>query len=94
MELEKLKLSELTCRDALSAIAKIIYSVHDDVKDKDFELELRYVLRTSSSLPYPYICGCSWICEESGWKHQKVPDALRQKAAEDAKAALEDAGDD
>jgi hypothetical protein len=41
VELEKLKLSELSCRDALAAIAKIIYSVHDDVKDKDFELELR-----------------------------------------------------
>ncbi len=41
MELEKLKLSELSCREALSSIAKIIYSVHDDVKDKEFELELR-----------------------------------------------------
>jgi hypothetical protein len=44
VELEKLKLSELTCREAISSIAKIIYSVHDDVKDKEFELELRSVL--------------------------------------------------
>jgi hypothetical protein len=52
VELEKLKLSELTCREALSSIAKIIYSVHDDVKDKEFELELRSlhsILRTLNS---------------------------------------------
>ncbi|KAL6070977.1 putative proteasome subunit alpha type-7 [Balamuthia mandrillaris] len=42
-ELEKLKLSELTAREALKEAAKIIYSVHDDVKDKAFELELSWV---------------------------------------------------
>jgi 20S proteasome subunit alpha 7 len=102
VELEKLKLSELTCREALSSIAKIIYSVHDDVKDKEFELELRYVktiLRIYFAMPIltpilTSIVPFSWICEESGWKHQKVPEALRVKAAEDAKAALEEAGDD
>eukprot|EP00292_Cryptomonas_paramecium_P022594 CAMPEP_0113684066 /NCGR_PEP_ID=MMETSP0038_2-20120614/13744_1 /TAXON_ID=2898 /ORGANISM="Cryptomonas paramecium" /LENGTH=192 /DNA_ID=CAMNT_0000603669 /DNA_START=199 /DNA_END=777 /DNA_ORIENTATION=- /assembly_acc=CAM_ASM_000170 len=76
VELEKLKLSEMTCREAVNAVARIIYSVHDDVKDKDFELEL------------------SWICEESDWKHQKVPSDLVQKAAQEAKAALEEPAED
>jgi 20S proteasome subunit alpha 7 len=41
VELEKLKLTEMTCQQAVKEVARIIYSVHDDVKDKDFELELR-----------------------------------------------------
>jgi hypothetical protein len=47
VELEKLKLSEMTCEQAVKEVARIIYAVHDDVKDKDFELELRYALLTS-----------------------------------------------
>jgi|ERR1712086_37869 len=42
-ELEKLNLEELTCKDALFEVAKIIHSVHDDVKDKEFELELSWL---------------------------------------------------
>lgn len=42
-ELEKLKLDELSARDALFEVAKIIHGVHDDVKDKDFELELSWL---------------------------------------------------
>ena len=58
VELEKLKLSELSCVEALSAIARIIYSVHDDVKDKDFELELRchVSIRNLSSHGNDYRC--------------------------------------
>lgn len=41
VELEKLKLPEMTCKEVLKDVARIIYSVHDEVKDKDFELELR-----------------------------------------------------
>nr|WCZ58667.1 proteasome subunit alpha type-3 [Seculamonas ecuadoriensis] len=41
-EIEKLNLSELTCREAVNEIAKIIYRVHDE-KDKDFELELSWL---------------------------------------------------
>ena len=33
-ELEKLKLSDMTCREAVMEIARIIYSVHDEVKEK------------------------------------------------------------
>uniref|UniRef100_A0A2K5LWN8 Proteasome subunit alpha type-3 n=1 Tax=Cercocebus atys TaxID=9531 RepID=A0A2K5LWN8_CERAT len=31
---------EMTCRDIVKEVAKIIYIVHDEVKDKAFELEL------------------------------------------------------
>jgi len=47
-ELEKLKLSEMTCRQALVEVAKIIHAVHDEVKDKDFELELGWVCEESN----------------------------------------------
>lgn len=42
-EIEKLDLDNLTMKDAVDAAAKIIFKVHDDAKDKDFELELSWV---------------------------------------------------
>ncbi|PKK74293.1 N-terminal nucleophile aminohydrolase [Rhizophagus irregularis] len=42
-EIEKLKLSELSLREAVNAAAKIIYTVHDEAKDKAFELELSWI---------------------------------------------------
>jgi len=42
-ELEKIKFETVTCREAVMEIAKIIYKLHDDVKDKAFELELSWV---------------------------------------------------
>jgi len=42
-ELEKLKLSELTTREAVFEAARIIHLVHDDSKDKEFELELSWI---------------------------------------------------
>nr|KAJ3422562.1 hypothetical protein HK105_007544 [Polyrhizophydium stewartii] len=69
-EIEKLKFAELSARDAVKAAAKIIHMVHDDAKDKEFELEM------------------SWICEESGRKHQPVPADILQEAERLAKAQL------
>jgi len=46
-ELEKLKFDKITCRQAVVDIAKTIYKLHDDVKDKDFELELSWVCEES-----------------------------------------------
>lgn len=46
-ELEKLDLATITCREAVTAIAKIIYQLHDDNKDKDFELQLSWVCDAS-----------------------------------------------
>jgi len=42
-ELEKIKFDSITCKDAVYEIARIIYALHDDVKDKPFELELSWV---------------------------------------------------
>jgi len=42
-ELEKLKLREFTCKEAINDVARIIHLVHDDVKDKEFELELSWI---------------------------------------------------
>lgn len=42
-EVEKLDLSSMTCRELVKEVAKVIYSVHDEVKDKHFELELSWI---------------------------------------------------
>ncbi|XP_020241832.1 proteasome subunit alpha type-3-like [Asparagus officinalis] len=47
-EIEKLKLSEMTCREGVIEVAKIIYGVHDEAKDKAFELELSWVCDESN----------------------------------------------
>lgn len=47
-ELEKIKFDEITCREAVMKIAQIIYKLHDDVKDKAFELELSWVCDASN----------------------------------------------
>jgi len=46
-ELEKIKFESITCRQAVNEIAKTIYKLHDDIKDKDFELELSWVCEES-----------------------------------------------
>jgi len=46
-EIEKLKLKDLSCRDLVKEAAKIIYLVHDEVKDRHFELELSWVCNES-----------------------------------------------
>ncbi|XP_042491069.1 proteasome subunit alpha type-3 [Macadamia integrifolia] len=47
-EIEKLKLSEMTCREGVIEVAKIIYGVHDEAKDKAFELEMSWVCDESN----------------------------------------------
>jgi len=42
-ELEKLKMKDMTCAELIKEAARIIYMVHDEVKDKMFELELSWV---------------------------------------------------
>lgn len=75
-ELEKLNLSSMSCRELVKEAAKVIYSVHDEVKDKHFELEL------------------SWIGEETGGKHELVPQALYDEAKKYAEEALNDSDDE
>jgi len=42
-EMEKLDLANLTCEEAVKELAKIIHTIHDDIKDKNFILELGWV---------------------------------------------------
>jgi len=42
-ELEKLKLAELSTREGVMEAARIIYLVHDDAKEKEFELEMSWI---------------------------------------------------
>ena len=49
-ELEKLKLDELGCEDAVIEAAKIIYLAHDESKDKEFELEISWISPQSRNL--------------------------------------------
>ncbi|KAJ6233852.1 proteasome subunit alpha type-3 [Anaeramoeba flamelloides] len=45
-EISKLKLSEMTCKDAVKEIAKIlIKTVHDETKEKEMELEMSWVCK-------------------------------------------------
>ena len=44
-EIEKLDLKNMECKDLINEAAKIIYMVHDEVKDKMFELELSWVTK-------------------------------------------------
>lgn len=46
-ELEKLDFATITCREAVKRIAAIIVKLHDDVKDKDYEIELSWVCEES-----------------------------------------------
>ncbi|RHZ86765.1 hypothetical protein Glove_46g153 [Diversispora epigaea] len=46
-EIEKLKLSEMSILDAVKDAARIIYAVHDNAKDKEFELELSWITKES-----------------------------------------------
>uniref|UniRef100_A0A7S1P746 Proteasome alpha-type subunits domain-containing protein n=1 Tax=Vitrella brassicaformis TaxID=1169539 RepID=A0A7S1P746_9ALVE len=42
-EIEKIKPSELTCQEALFHAAKILHQVHDENKDKEYELEVTWI---------------------------------------------------
>jgi len=42
-ELEKIDFKKITCREAVKEVARIIYKFHDDIKEKDFELELSWI---------------------------------------------------
>merc|ERR1719208_429136 len=44
-EIEKLEMKYMLCKDLIKEAAKIIYLVHDEVKDKMFELELSWVTK-------------------------------------------------
>lgn len=49
-EIEKLKLSEMGVEELVKEAARIIYMVHDELKDKHFELELSWIGKHTKGL--------------------------------------------
>mmetsp|Transcript_40734 Transcript_40734/g.47370 ORF Transcript_40734/g.47370 Transcript_40734/m.47370 type:complete len:249 (+) Transcript_40734:44-790(+) len=47
-ELDKRNFRELTCREALFHIAKILHKTHEEFKDKKFELDLTWICKESN----------------------------------------------
>jgi len=52
-ELERLPFATLTCREAVKQIARMIYNLHDDVKDKTFDLEMTWICKESDRKHVP-----------------------------------------
>ncbi|KAH9468530.1 hypothetical protein Pst134EA_009069 [Puccinia striiformis f. sp. tritici] len=48
-EIEKLKLESMSAREAVEHAARIIHMIHDEVKDKDFELEISWVSKSETN---------------------------------------------
>lgn len=48
VQLEKLNFDAITCKEAVIRIAEIIYELHDEVKDKPFELEMSWICDASN----------------------------------------------
>jgi len=46
-ELEKIDFKNYTCREAIKEIARILVKNHDDVKEKDYEVEMSWVCEES-----------------------------------------------
>jgi 20S proteasome subunit alpha 7 len=81
-DLEKINLKTITCDQAVQELAKIIVAVHDDAKDKDYELEMIWVKdnpKSSKDKPLPTA--------------QAVPKDIIHAAHSAAKAAAENDDD-
>lgn len=71
-ELEKLKLTELTCAELVRELTRIVYFAHDDAKEQD----------------KPFTVEVGWCCDASKRKFVNVPADLRQAAIDAAQAAI------
>lgn len=49
-EIEKIKTAEMSCAEIVRRAAKVIYGVHDSVKDKDFILEMGWCSEQSGGI--------------------------------------------
>jgi len=47
-EIEKIKFKDMKCSDLVKEAARVIYTVHDEIKDKHFELELGWVAQITN----------------------------------------------
>jgi len=84
-ELEKLKFSELTCKEAIKHVARILYKLHDDAKDKDMEIELSWI---SDDTKRKHVLAPKEVHEEA------VREALEAKRKEEMESDDEDEAKD
>jgi 20S proteasome subunit alpha 7 len=83
-EIEKIKMLDLSIKDLVKDVAKIIYTVHDEVKDKAFILELSWIGATTGRDDKRKI---------PGGVHEEVPADVLADAEKHAKAAMEESDD-
>ncbi|ETO08816.1 hypothetical protein RFI_28572, partial [Reticulomyxa filosa] len=102
VQLEKIDFQKITCKEAVNKVAQIIYSIHDDVKDKPFDLELSWVLNDSKKLillcSFVYLVGALKTKKIHVWtndRHVFVPqDVLSQAKDAGVKATQDEESDD
>lgn len=69
-DLEKHKVFDMTVAEALGHVAKILHGVHDDAKDKPFELELGWICEASG---WKYASVPKEVKEAAeGWAKRKI----------------------
>merc|ERR1719273_864745 len=47
-ELDKLDLANLSCREGVYHVAKMLHKTHDEAKDRQFELEISWICNESN----------------------------------------------
>jgi len=94
-ELEKINFKTVTCRQAVNEIAAIIYRLHDDVKDKAFELEISWVGEESNGkhvlVPEKIVSEAIRLAVEAKKKAEEESDDEEMTPAEKAKLEVKPA---
>lgn len=80
-ELEKINFKEITCRRAVNLIASIVYKLHDDVKDKKFELELSWICDESNKMHVRVPADVSAAAEAAAIEEKRRADFSQQEEA-------------
>ena len=75
-EVEKLDLDNMTCEEAVKHAALIIHTVHDEVKDKDFELEMSWICPQSKNRHAPVPKDI--LAEAEVWAKQQLESEMEE----------------
>lgn len=73
-EIEKLDLDNMTCEEALKHAALIIHTVHDEVKDKEFELEMSWIRAGQRCEPVPK----DLLSQAEAWAKQQLESEMEE----------------
>lgn len=72
--IEKLDLDNMTCEEAVKHAALIIHTVHDEVKDKEFELEMSWIRTGHKHQPVPK----DILNEAETWAKQQLESEMEE----------------